>query len=233
MPAPGNAGYRDIKRIAIQRMQNGIWAPGTTLPNEAELAQEFGSTRTTVSRAMRELADEGYLERRRKAGTRVLTNPTRQARLAIPLIRDEIEATGAAYRYSLVSRQDGPAPDWLSAQLALPAGADCLHLICVHYADNRPFALEDRWINLAAVPEAAAEPFSQTGPNEWLVRKVPYSQAQFSFTATVADARLAAFLAARPGDAVLQADRITWLGETAVTYALFSYAPGYRVRPVT
>ena len=230
MPTSGNTGYREIKHIAIQRMQNGTWAPGDILPSEAKLALEFSCTRTTVSRAMQELANEGYLERKRKAGTKVLINPSRQARLSIPLIKDEIQSTGAAYRYSLVTRERCPVPDWLSSRLSLPGRGDALHLLCMHYSDNRPFALEDRWINLAAVPDAAGEDFSQMGPNEWLVRKIPYSRAQFSFVATIADQRLAQFLATRPGEAILQADRITWLRETAVTFALLSFTPGYRIR---
>lgn len=230
MHSSGNTGYRQVKQIAINRIQNGTWAPGATLPNETNLAQEFGCTRTTISRAMRELAEEGYLERKRKAGTRVRIHPTRRTRLLIPLIQNEIEATGASYRYALVLRELSLAPDWLSAQLGLDHGTHALHLVCMHYAENQPFVLEDRWINLAAVPQAAQEDFIRTGPNEWLIRQVPYSRAQFGFTAVVTDAKLARFLGTRQGHAIIQADRVTWLDEVPVTYALFSYAPGYRVQ---
>lgn len=226
----GNTGYRDVKRIAIKRIQNGIWAPGTLLPSETNLAQELGCTRTTVSRAMRELAEEGYLERRRKAGTRVRISPIRQTRLSIPLIQKEIQASGASYRYVLVLREACLAPDWLSAQLGLAKGTSTLHLVCMHYANNQSFALEDRWINLSSVPNAAKESFEKIGPNEWLVNQVPYSRAEFGFTAAIADAKLARFLAAREGDAIILADRTTWLDEEPVTYALFSYAPGYKIR---
>jgi len=225
--------YRDVKRIAVERILNGIWAPGSVLPAETEIAKEFACTRTTVNRAMRELADEGYLERKRKAGTRVRPSPLRQAKLAIPLIREEIEATGARYRYARVSREGLAAPDWLAARLGLEPGAAVVHLTAMHYADDRPFAFEDRWINVAAVPAVAEEGFEDLGPNEWLVQQIPYTEAAFSFGAVAADARLAEFLGVAAGAPLLSADRMTRFREVPVTFAVFYFLPGYRVRTDT
>ncbi|SPH17502.1 putative HTH-type transcriptional regulator YurK [Defluviimonas aquaemixtae] len=225
-----NVSYRDVKRVATERILGGIWPPGSNLPSEVELAKEFACTRTTVNRAMRELAEEGYLERKRKAGTRVRTHPLRQAKLSIPLIKDEIEATGATYRYSLVSRNRLTAPDWLIAQLDLEPDAQVLHLNCMHYGDNRPFAFEDRWINIAAVPDVESVDFAAVGPNEWLVETIPYTKAAFSFSAVNADPRLAEFLGIQPGEPILLADRITWLRSVPVTHAVFYYRPGYRLK---
>ena len=66
-------GYRDIKQRVLRRMREKTWIPGTLLPGEVELAKEFGCARATVNRAMRELADEGILSRKRKSGTAVCT----------------------------------------------------------------------------------------------------------------------------------------------------------------
>ena len=46
---------------------------------------------------------------------------------------------------------------------------------CLHLSDGKPFQLEDRLINLDAVPEAADETFETISPNEWLVQRAPYS----------------------------------------------------------
>lgn len=225
---PGT-GYRDVKRVVVERILSSTWPPGAMLPPEVDLAREFACTRTTVNRALRELADEGYLERRRKLGTRVRANPQRQAKLSIPLIRDEVEGTGAAYRYALVGREALPAPGWLAARMGLAPGDPVLHVRCMHYADNRPFQFEDRWINIAAVPEAAAEGFAATGPNEWLVQQVPYTRAEFSFAATGAAGEVAEYLGLRAGEPVLAAERLTWLREVPVTLAEMTFMPGYRM----
>ncbi len=90
--------FRDVKQDVRRRIVQGVWAPGALVPNEVDLAAEFQCSRATVNRAMRELAEEGLVERKRKAGTRVLKSPTRQARFNIPIVRKEIEARGLFYR---------------------------------------------------------------------------------------------------------------------------------------
>ena len=158
--------YKDVKSDILSRITKGDWGPGSLLPSEVELAGIYGCARATVNRAMRELADDGIIERRRKAGTRVRVSPIRQARFDIPLVRREIEDKGAEYRYALVQRNAEAAPDWLRARLNLEAGSRALHLICMHYADGDPYQHEDRWINLAALPQAEGADFSGVGPNE-------------------------------------------------------------------
>ena len=107
--------YRDVKADILAKITQGIWPPGELVPNETELAENYGCARATVNRAMRELAEAGLIERRRKAGTRVRMAPIRQAKFNIPIVRREVESRGETYRYALVSRSVGPPPDWLAA----------------------------------------------------------------------------------------------------------------------
>lgn len=227
--SPPKVSYLDVKTQVLSRIHDGTWAPGATIPGEVELATEFGCARTTVNRALQELADEGIVDRRRKAGTRVKTSPTRQARFTIPLIRTEIEATGAAYRYALVDRQIAPCPPGLAAQLGIETNSPMVHLSCMHYADALAFQYEDRWINLETVPEAKAEPFDVINPNEWLVSRVPFSDVELSFSATNASASVADFLSAPDGSALFTAERTTWLQARPVTFARMLFHPGYRM----
>ncbi|MFP4304169.1 GntR family transcriptional regulator [Rhodosalinus sp.] len=224
-----SASFRKIKSDVRARIARGDWSPGETLPTEADLAQRYACARATVNRALRELADEGLLERRRKSGTRVRTVPLRQARLDIPLVRREIEEKGAAYRYALVLRDALAAPDWLAARLGLKGAAPVLHLIAMHYADGAPYQHEDRWIALDTVPQASTADFTAQGPNEWLVAEIPFTDAEISFLAAAAEPALAAHLGCRPGDAVFRMERVTWLGGAPVTFVRMSYPPGHRV----
>ncbi|WP_264212388.1 GntR family transcriptional regulator [Leisingera thetidis] len=224
-----NMSYRDIKQVVLDRIQTRIWAPDSQLPSETELAEEFSSTRTTVNRALRELAEEGFLERKRKAGTRVLNAPVRKAQFSIPLVRDEIAGSGAGYRYALVERTVITAPAWLSARLDLPQDPEVLYIRCMHYADNSPFQYEVRWVIPSSIPEVLDADFSQSGPNDWLVQKVPFTNLELSFMATKADQAVAEFLEAPAGDPVFTAERITWLRGSPVTLARLFFAPGYKM----
>ena len=86
------AAYKDVKSDILSKITKGEWALGSLIPNEVDLAMTYGCVRSTVNRAMRELAEEGLIERRRKSGTRVRMTPIRQARFDIPIVRAEIEA---------------------------------------------------------------------------------------------------------------------------------------------
>jgi DNA-binding LacI/PurR family transcriptional regulator len=58
-------------------IQSGSMTPGTKLPSETVLARQHDVCRMTAHRAMRELQLQGYVERRRRAGT-VVAAPRRR-----------------------------------------------------------------------------------------------------------------------------------------------------------
>ncbi|GAB4302727.1 MAG: GntR family transcriptional regulator [Roseovarius sp.] len=221
--------FRDVKADLLDQIARGTLRPGSLLPNETELAESYGCARATVNRAMRELAEEGIVERKRKAGTRVRMAPIRQARFAIPLVREEIEGQGAEYRYALVAREMRAVPDWLRGRLGLRAGQDVLHLVCMHYADGLPYQHEDRWINPEVVPQAPEVDFATIGPNEWLVAELPFSNVEISLSAIEADRDLAEHMGCAVGEALFRVERGTWLRRRAITLVRLTYRRGHRM----
>ncbi len=219
--------FRDIKKIILSRIYDRTWGPGDAIPRELELAEELGCARATINRAMRELADDGIIERKRKSGTRVRSAPVRTAKFSIPLVRSEIEESGSKYRYILLKREILFAPEWLRARLGLDESDRILHLRCMHYADGTPFQFEDRWINIRMVPAVEEADFKTSGPNEWLVNHVPYTNVEFRFRAGSADNSLAELLMVSVQDPVFVAERTTWLENNPVTFARMYFGQGY------
>lgn len=222
--------YQDVRDEVLRRIQGRTWEQGSLLPTEQELSEEFGCARATVNRALRELAERGIIDRKRKSGTRVAVAPVKQARLEISITRQQVEEMNASYRYRLVSREVVPAPDWLAAQMGLPAHAQVLHLTCMHYADNRPFQHENRWINIDAVPDVAEADFTDTGPNEWLLAMVPFSNAEITLSSVAAEAEIASFLGAQDGSPLFMMERSTWFQDQPVTFVRLHFHAGYRMR---
>jgi len=211
--------YLDVKAVILGQIRGGELRPGDTVPGEATLAGEFGCARVTVNRALRELAEAGVVERRRRSGTRVLAATPRDAALEVPSIRAEIEATGTEYRYELLGRHiAGPPPDVRSA-LGLGTGVRALHLRCRHWAGGLVHQIEDRWINLEVVPAAREADFNAIGPNEWLIRAMPLSRVEHVFSAANAIEAEAALLGVSPGEAVFVIERRTWIEGRAITRA--------------
>lgn len=224
------SSFQDIRDTVLARIQSRHWPPGSLLPTEVELAEEFGCARATVNRALRELADQGVVDRKRKSGTRVNAAPVKQAVFEIAVVRQSVEDMNAAYRYSLVKREVIIAPPWLRARIGVKDDAQVLHLNCMHYADNRPFQFEERWINIAAVPDVIDADLSETGPNEWLLSQVPFSNAELTSTAIAADETLSEFLDVPQGAPLFQMERTTWFQGTPVTFVRMTFHQGYQMR---
>lgn len=222
-------GFRDVKREVFKRISTHHWGPGTLLPSEVELAVKFGCSRGTVNRAMQQLSDDGIIERRRKGGSRVKLTPNRQVTFEIPLIRAEIEAKGAEYRYELIKSSVVEAPFWLKARLDLDEGTRVKHIKCLHFADDMPYQFENRWINLKTVPSAENQHFIAMSPNEWLVREVPYTNAEVRFSACCADATIAKLLKIVQTEPIFLAERTTWLADAPVTFVRLYFARDYHM----
>jgi GntR family histidine utilization transcriptional repressor len=209
--------FRAIKDEITRRIGDRMWEPGGLIPSEQALAVEFGVARGTVNRALQELARAGLVERKRRTGTRVVLHPVRETRIAIPLVAQEIAASGATYRYRLLLRAERAANARDADRLGIEPGATLLHVRCLHYSDDRPYQLEDRLINPAIASDMLQESFEKEGPNEWLVAVAPFSRAEFTFLAGLPSAEEARLLEIDPKAPVFIGERRTWLLARPIT----------------
>jgi GntR family transcriptional regulator of arabinose operon len=70
-----NPKYRQIFDRLARDIASGKYAPGQKLPSEAALVRQFGASRITVGRAVRELKEQGLVQRFAGSGTYVRTRP--------------------------------------------------------------------------------------------------------------------------------------------------------------
>ena len=229
MTASEITNWQDLQAEILSRIHSRKWKPGELIPNEVDLADEFGCARATVNRALRAVADAGLLERRRKAGTRVAVHPVRKATLSIPIIRHEVEARNRAYSYALISLDTKLPAASIRAKMALGKSAKALHVRALHFADGTPYVYEDRWINPAAVPAIRSVNLETESANEWLVANAPFTEGDIAFSATQADAVTAEILMLIQNEALFVIERSTWNHGTSITSVRLTFAPGYRM----
>lgn len=204
---------------------SGRWAPGHRIPFETDLAAQYGCSRMTANKVLTQLSRAGLLERKRKLGTFVKTPQAQSAVLEIHDIEREIKTLGLDYGFQLFNRDVHDASDDEVSRLSLGAANPVLELSCIHLASGRPFCLEERLINLKAVPEAADMDFNTEPPGGWLLKKVPWIEAEHTISAIAADADDAKHLAMDEGAPCLVVERRTRNNERAVTWARLTY-PG-------
>ena len=223
------ATHTGIREAIRKRIVAGEWSLGERMPGEMEFAREYECARTTVNRALQALASEGIIERKRKGGTRVRPVPVQQAQLKIPLIREQVEASGQCYSHRLLKRGPRRSTAALRERMSLSETDRTAYLETLHMGDGKPFAFEQRWVSLETVPAFENAELDQLSANEWLVRKMPFTNGEVSLSATQADAALAAALQMPEGDALFTLERTTWLDEQSVTSVTFYYTSGYRL----
>lgn len=228
-PAPPAHKAQAIAAEVRRRIIDQEWRQGDRIPDEADLAVEFGVARATVNKALQSLADEGLLDRRRRAGTRVAVDPVRKATLSIPILREQIEGLGMAYSHRVMAlRHARPSPG-AAQRMGIGSEGQMIHLRAVHYGDSKPFQYEDRWINPRAVPGMDRVDFRHVNANEWLVRNAPYLRADATFSAANADARDARMLQTDIGQALLILDRTTWNDAGPITTVRIACRPGHQI----
>ena len=222
--------WQDVEHEILNRIRQRIWKPGQIIPNEVDLTEEFGCSRMTVNRALRAVANAGFIDRKRKAGSRVATHPVRKATLSIPIIRHEIEQEGKLYGYQLVTRKSYRASRSDEAETGLRKGQKVLHIRALHTADNEPFCCETRWINPQSVPGVNDVDFSKISANEWLVQNAPFSGGDLTLLASAADADESRLLRVEPAMHLFTIERTTRNKTTPITQARLVFSPGYRMQ---
>ena len=213
-----------------RRIVDGIWQPGELIPAEEQLAAEFHCARATVNRALRGLADSGLLDRRRRIGSRVATEPSRYATLKIDIIRLEVEQRGAKYRHVLTESYQVIAPERIQYRMNLDDGIELLYICNLHMADERPIIYEERWLNPVVLPGIFDIDFSAISVNEWLVRNVMFTRGDISFCAANLTDREAQLFDAEVGEAAFVIDRMTWQAEQCITSVRLLHEPGFSMR---
>lgn len=227
-PAPGNAKkamslhdriMSDIRAKILGRE----WLPGHRIPFEHELMVEYGCSRMTVNKVLTQLAQSGFIERRRKAGSFVRLPQSQSAVLEIRDVAVDVGALDLPYSFEIVRRAERRSRSGEPGFAELPVGSPLLEVTCVHFAGRETFCLEERVIDLLAVPEAAGEPFTDQPPGTWLRRKVPWTIAEHTIKAKGAEELTAEWFGLPLGSPFLVVRRKTWAGDRQVTFVTLTY----------
>jgi len=219
--------YQQLKDLIIGRISSGELQPADRVPSENELVESMSVSRMTANRALRELNDEGYVDRVAGRGTFVSDYRAQSHLLEVHNIADEIALRGHAHSSQVMRQSLQHARGEVAKALHVEQGTDVVHLLLVHAENGVPIQLEDRHVLASFAPGCLQKDFTAVTPSAYLTSISPLQEAEQVVRASVPNRAVQKYLDIEDGEASLVVIRRTWSAGRPVTFARLHH-PGSR-----
>ena len=220
--------YERVKQLIVSQINAGRWQEGDQLPSENQLVGALGLSRMTINRALRELSAEGLVVRLMGVGTFVAATKTASSLFEVKNIADEIQQRGHRHRTEVVYVREEDA-DPANAFIRDSIRGKVFHSLMIHYEDDTPIQLEDRFVNPAEAPGYLDQDFTQQTPNHYLSVEAPLTRGEHVVEAILASSEECRLLHIERAEPCLMIRRRTWSSRGLVSAARLVH-PGSRNR---
>lgn len=194
-----------IRDELARRISAGSIAPGARLPTEPALAAELGVSRATLRDALRSLEEDGFLTRRRGAGTYATYRPRLRNNLDVNFgVTAMIRAADMTPGTTTSEVREEPATEDEARALRLPPGGVVLVLDRIRTADGRPVVASRDVIPKSRVEEDLLREIGDGSVYDVLAREgATIHHGVVTIEPARADRRLATALAVKAGSLLL------------------------------
>ncbi|PKN07164.1 MAG: GntR family transcriptional regulator [Deltaproteobacteria bacterium HGW-Deltaproteobacteria-8] len=174
--------YRQVKESLLRRIASGEWTPGTFLPSESALAEEYEVSHGTLRTALNELTAEHRVVRYQGKGTAVATFDADETMFRFFRMQDAAGQrtlpTSKAYLAEL-----GAAREDEAEAFSIPLGAPVFRIERVRLLDHTPVLNEYISLNCVHMPGVEHLASLHTLPNTL------YNLFQVKYNITIAKAK--------------------------------------------
>lgn len=146
--------YYELRQWLRQQI-DGL-PPGTPVPPERALSEQFNVSRTTVRQALHDLAVEGRIIRRQGRGTFVAT-PKVNHNVQLTSYTEAMKAQGLRPGSRIVDVAVTEAEDEVASRLGLEKNASVTRVERVRYANGEPMAVETVYLDHGRFPGIVEE----------------------------------------------------------------------------
>lgn len=206
--------YYQLANLLEQKIDSGEYLPGSRLPTEARLAEDYGVSVITVRGAMKVLLDKGRVERFPGRGTFVLDRGPIRAVWGLGSIAD-IDMTTIKSQMTTLSSKMVEAPDWVWQAMGLERATILHWMRNVRSVQNERFMVSDIYHHPELTALTKSQKFKKLVRERKLVvvalcelAGIPLGEIRQSLSATLAQGDIARALLAEEGTPLLVADRL-------------------------
>lgn len=211
--AAGVPLHRQLFLVLHDEIDRGVIAPGDPLPTEQTLCEQFGVSRITVRRALADLAEQGYIERKHGVGSFVRQHGPADV-LAGRSYMQGLRQTQFETEVEVVERGVRHPPRAVAELLETPG--ELLQIVRVRRQrrTGEPLMVTDVWL-----PPGLADVLTESA-----LRRAPLydllsnagarvDRVRHEITAQIAGPRNAHLLDTAIGSALLRVNRLAFVGE--------------------
>jgi GntR family transcriptional regulator len=205
--------YHQIKQDIKEKIETNVWKVGDKLPNEVDLAHDYGVSRLTVRNAITQLVQEGLVKRQQGRGTfvtlpRLESKPQRVTSFFIEMKSKGFDPTSIVLDLKVINCDSITA-----SHLDLKQWEKVVKLQRLRIVNGEPIAYQTNYIREKFVPGITDINFERQSLQKCLEDKygLVQSHAIEKIRAQGCDEETAKFLNLKPGDPILYVERIVLL----------------------
>ena len=219
--------YQQIKDMINANIDRGKLRPGQKLPSENELVILLEVSRMTVHRALRELNIEGVLNRVHGLGTFVSEKPRHASLIQLKDISSEIQDQGQTHSSKVITHLKIKAAATIAEEMQQAENSEVYFLKAIHFQDEEPIQLEERYVNPLLVPDFMNIDFTAQTSTRYLMELFRPDEMEHRVKAIMPDSKTRNLLKMDELQPCLKLSRRTWKNNQVVTYVTMIY-PGDR-----
>ena len=111
----------------------------------------------------------------------------------------------------------------VAERMEVEIGADAYHVIMLHFQNDVPIQIEDRWVSARMVPEFLDVDFSSISPTQYLIDRFRPDEMEHIVKAKMPDEDLQEMLVISEQEPCLRLSQRTWMEGYVVTCVDFTY----------
>ncbi|WP_121095841.1 GntR family transcriptional regulator [Roseinatronobacter ekhonensis] len=202
--------HQQLRDLMLARIESGEWSPGTFLPSETRLAEEYGVAVGTLRKALLDMAAEGLVLRRQGKGTVVSSHDSDAVLFRFFNLR---RADGTTFHPEsrVLDRAFRAATPAEATALGLSVGAEVICITRVRDGDGVPLIYEEilldaaRFGSLLTLPDPLPNTLYQLYQTDF---GASVYRALEHVTASAAEDGCARELGCTPGTPLLRVHRV-------------------------
>ncbi|MFD0958497.1 GntR family transcriptional regulator [Paenibacillus chungangensis] len=209
-----------LRMKLMEKIEGKIWSPGTQIPSERELCNEYGVSRMTVREVLKELVQDGYLVRKQGKGTFVTMREFKHELTSSYSLSEELEREGVNSDFKMISFDTCVAPEFLQEKLGL-GGMDIVYMITrLRYIGDEPVSWERVYVPYGLMTGATIEQLDAEGLYATIYHcsGIVAEEAEVDVGAINCSAEIATILQIKKYSAVLHSLRWTLSGKRYIDF---------------